>query len=175
MSWIHSAKRDISITSDMIVGFPGETDADFEQTITLLGAVRYDAVFAFKFSPRPNTPAVTMADSISDEVKTERLRILNDRQREIQREHYARHLGREVEVMVESYNAARGQVVGRSSQNKTVNFTIAPGAVQPPVGSYLPVQITRTMPNCLIGEAVEGIEPFLATATVQPQPFVVLN
>ncbi len=70
MSWIHSAKRDISITSDMIVGFPGETDADFEQTITLLDAVRYDAVFAFKFSPRPNTPAVGMADTLSDEIKT---------------------------------------------------------------------------------------------------------
>lgn len=175
MSWIHAAKRDISITSDMIVGFPGETDADFEQTITLLGAVRYDAVFAFKFSPRPNTPAVTMADSISDEIKTERLRILNDRQREIQREHYARHLGREVEVMVESYNATRAQFVGRSSQNKTVNFTTSPGASQPPIGSYLPVQITRTMPNCLVGEAVDGVEPFLATVAVQPQPFVVLN
>ena len=65
MSWIKAAKRDISITSDMIVGFPGETDADFEETITLVGEVKYDAVFAFKFSPRPNTPAVTMADSIS--------------------------------------------------------------------------------------------------------------
>jgi tRNA-2-methylthio-N6-dimethylallyladenosine synthase len=114
-----------------------------------------------------------MADSIPDEVKSERLRILNDRQREIQREHYARHLGQEVEVMVESYNPARGQVVGRSSQNKTVNFTIAPGAPQPPLGSYLPIQITRTMPNCLVGEAVQGAIPYLAT--VEPQPFVVLN
>jgi tRNA-2-methylthio-N6-dimethylallyladenosine synthase len=175
MSWIHGAKRDISITSDMIVGFPGETDADFEETITLLGAVRYDAVFAFKFSPRPNTPAVTMADSISDELKTERLRILNDRQREIQREHYARHLGHDVEVMVESYNPARGQIVGRSTQNKTVNFSIAAESPLPPVGSYLPIRITRTMPNCLIGEAVEGIAPFLAHTAVQPQPFVVLN
>jgi tRNA-2-methylthio-N6-dimethylallyladenosine synthase len=173
MSWIHGAKRDISITSDMIVGFPGETDADFEETITLLGAVRYDAVFAFKFSPRPNTPAVTMIDSISEDVKIERLRILNDRQREIQREHYARHLGHEVEVMVESYNAARGQVVGRSSQNKTVNFTVASGGMQPPVGSYLPVNITRTMPNCLVGEAVAGAIPF--QAVIEPQPFVVLN
>ena len=72
-----------------------------KQTMTLVGEVKYDAVFAFKFSPRPNTPAVTMADSIPDEVKTERLRILMDRQREIQREHYARHLGQMQEVMVE--------------------------------------------------------------------------
>lgn len=173
MSWIHSAKRDISITSDMIVGFPGETDTDFEETITLLDAVRYDAVFAFKFSPRPNTPAVKMSDSISDEIKNERLRILNDRQREIQREHYARHLGHTIEVMVESYNSARGQIVGRSSQNKTVNFTVAPENSNPPIGSYLPVQITRTQPNCLVGEAVAGVEPLQATR--QPQPFVVLN
>jgi tRNA-2-methylthio-N6-dimethylallyladenosine synthase len=173
MSWIHGAKRDISITSDMIVGFPGETDADFEETITLLGAVRYDAVFAFKFSPRPNTPAVTMPDIITDEVKTERLRILNDRQREIQREHYARHLNQTVEVMIESYNPARSQIVGRSSQNKTVNFTLTPGAPQPPIGSYLPIHITRTMPNCLIGEAVPGVIPFEATR--QPQPFIVLD
>lgn len=173
MSWIHSAKRDISITSDMIVGFPGETDANFEETITLLGAVRYDAVFAFKFSPRPNTPAVGMPDTISDEVKTERLRILNDRQREIQREHYARHLGQTVEVMVESHNSARGQIVGRSTQNKTVNFTLAADIPQPAVGSYLPVQIIRTMPNCLIGETIAGSPSFQATR--EPQPFVVLN
>src|SRR5271154_4341554 len=155
MSWIKAAKRDISITSDMIVGFPGETDADFEQTITLVDEVKYDAVFAFKFSPRPNTPAFTMADSIPDEVKSERLRILMDRQREIQREHYGRHLGQVQECMVESYNPARGQVVGRSSQNKTVNFTTAQIAqAQPPVGSYVPVRITQTLPNCLVGEAM---------------------
>ena len=107
----------------MIVGFPGETDEDFEQTITLLGEVGYDAVFAFKYSPRPNTPAVHMADSIPDEVKSERLRILMDRQREIQREHYGRHLGEVQEVMVEGYNEHRNQVIGRTTQNKTVNFT----------------------------------------------------
>jgi tRNA-2-methylthio-N6-dimethylallyladenosine synthase len=103
----------------------------------------------------------------------ERLRILNDRQREIQREHYARHLNQTVEVMIESYNPARGQIVGRSTQNKTVNFTLALGAPQPPIGSYLPIHITRTMPNCLIGEAVPGVIPFEATR--QPQPFIVLN
>jgi tRNA-2-methylthio-N6-dimethylallyladenosine synthase len=96
-----------------------------------------------------------MADSIPDAVKSERLRILMDRQREIQREHYGRHLGQVQECMVESYNPARGQVVGRSSQNKTVNFTTAQIAqAQPPVGSYVPVRITQTLPNCLVGEAM---------------------
>ncbi|MGH9597069.1 MAG: TRAM domain-containing protein, partial [Edaphobacter sp.] len=158
-----------------IVGFPGETDEDFEQTITLVGEVKYDAVFAFKFSPRPNTPAVTMADSIPDEVKTERLRILMDRQREIQREHYGRHLGQMQECMVESYNASRGQVVGRSSQNKTVNFTAAQIA-QPPVGSFVPVRITQTLPNCLVGEAMADSAEAAAFVPVARVPqFVVLN
>src|SRR3984957_1209034 len=81
ISWIKAAKRPISMTTDIIVGFPGETPQDFEETITLLAAVQYDAVFAFKYSPRPNTPAITMADSIPDEMKSERLQILLDRQR----------------------------------------------------------------------------------------------
>jgi tRNA-2-methylthio-N6-dimethylallyladenosine synthase len=173
MSWIHSAKRDISITSDMIVGFPGETDQDFEATITLLDAVKYEGIFAYKYSPRPNTPAISMPDVIPDRVKVERLQILNDRQREIQREHYGRHLGQTVEVMVEGYNEVRGQVTGRSSQNKTVNFTIGDGQAQPPVGSYLSVSITKTLPNCLVGEAVAESESFVPV--VRPQPFVVLN
>ncbi len=176
MSWIKAARRDISITSDMIVGFPGETDAEFEETITLVGEVKYDAVFAFKFSPRPNTPAVTMADSIPDAVKTERLRILNDRQREIQREHYGRHLGEVQEVMVEGYNSARGQVIGRSSQNKTVNFTTARMAgAQPPLGSYVPVRITQTLPNCLVGEEIAATESPAMFASPRRPDFVVLN
>jgi tRNA-2-methylthio-N6-dimethylallyladenosine synthase len=176
MSWIHAAQRDISITSDMIVGFPGETDADFEDTITLIDQVKYDAIFAFKFSPRPNTPAINMPDSIPDSVKDERLRILNNRQREIQREHYARHLDQVVEVMVESYNPNRNQVVGRSSQNKTVNFTTAELTSKPPIGSYLSVRITQTLPNCLVGEALP-LSPDTATfLPVNRVPhFVVLN
>ncbi len=114
-----------------------------------------------------------MADSIPDEVKMERLRILNDRQREIQREHYARHLGQVQEVMVESHNAARQQVVGRSTQNKTVNFTTEGLADLPPVGSYVDVRITKTLPNCLVGEALTD-SPIFQAQIRQPQ-FVVLN
>ena len=177
MKWIKAAHRDISITSDMIVGFPGETDADFEQTITLIGEVKYDAVFAFKFSPRPNTPAVHMADSIPDAVKSERLRILMDRTRAIPREHYGRHLGEVQEVMVESYNEHRGQIVGRSTQNKTVNFTSAQLAeAHPPLGSYVQVRITQTLPNCLVGEALPASPDAPAFAPIHRVPdFVVLN
>ncbi|MGH9588648.1 MAG: tRNA (N6-isopentenyl adenosine(37)-C2)-methylthiotransferase MiaB, partial [Acidobacteriaceae bacterium] len=104
IGWIKSAKRAISMTTDIIVGFPGETGSDFEETIGLLDEVQYDGVFAFKYSPRPNTPAVGMADSIAEGEKSTRLQVLLERQREIQRANYAKHIGEEIEVMVEGYN-----------------------------------------------------------------------
>jgi len=155
ISWIKAAKRDISITSDIIVGFPGETEQDLEETATLLELVGYDAIFAFKYSPRPNTPAITMDNSISDDSKSARLQILLDRQREIQRVSYQRHLGETMELMVESHNKSRNQVVGRSSQNKTVNFTTNQ-LILPALGSYQQVRITATFPNSLLGVAVEA-------------------
>jgi len=153
IAWIKAAKRPISMTSDIIVGFPGETEADFEQTATLLDEVGYDAVFAFKYSPRPNTPAVGMPDSIPDEVKTERLQRLLERQRNLQRIGYERHLGENMEVMVEGHNRQRQQVTGRSSQNKTVNFTTGQ-PILPAPGAYVQVKITQTFPNSLVGEAL---------------------
>ena len=155
ISWMKSARREISITTDIIVGFPGETEKDLEDTATLLDAVQYDGIFAFKYSPRPNTPSLDMPDSISEEEKSRRLQILLDRQREIQRTNYARHLGQVVEVMVEGHNTARGQVVGRSSQNKTVNFRVAQ-PILPAVASYRMVRVTETFPNSLAGEAVSN-------------------
>jgi tRNA-2-methylthio-N6-dimethylallyladenosine synthase len=155
ISWIKAARREISMTSDIIVGFPGETEAELEETATLLDEVGYDAVYCFKYSARPNTPAIAMADSIAEEEKSRRLQMLMERQREIQRKSYARHLGQVMEVMVEGHNAARGQVVGRSSQNKTVNFTVGQ-PILPALGSYLQVRITETFPNSLVGKAVAG-------------------
>jgi tRNA-2-methylthio-N6-dimethylallyladenosine synthase len=151
IGWIKSAKRRISMTTDIIVGFPGETDAEFEETITLLGEVGYDGVFSFKYSPRPNTPAIRMDDSIPDDEKSKRLSILQERQREIQRASYASHVGEMMEVMVEGRNEARGQMIGRSSQNKTVNFTTT-SPILPATGSYARVLVTKSFPNSLVGE-----------------------
>jgi tRNA-2-methylthio-N6-dimethylallyladenosine synthase len=153
IAWIKGARREISMTTDIIVGFPGESGEDFEQTIGLLAEVEYDAVFAFKYSPRPNTPAITMADSIPEEEKSQRLQVLLDRQREIQRANYAKHIGQELEVMVEGYNQARRQLNGRTSQNKTLNFTTAQ-PILPATGSYVQVRVTQSFPNSLAGEAV---------------------
>jgi tRNA-2-methylthio-N6-dimethylallyladenosine synthase len=154
LSWIHSAKRDISITTDMIVGFPGETDAEFEESITLCHAAQYDGIFSFKYSPRPNTPAVSMPDSIPEEVKSQRLSILMERQRQIQAHNYQRHVGQTIQVMVEGFNEGRQQVIGRSSQNKTVNFTTNL-PIRPATGSYMNVLITKATPNSLVGAAVQ--------------------
>jgi tRNA-2-methylthio-N6-dimethylallyladenosine synthase len=153
IAWIKAAKRDISMTTDIIVGFPGETEEDFEQTLSMLEEVGYDAVFAFQYSQRPNTPAVGMPDTVPDDVKAARLQRLMGAQRERQRISYERHLGQVMDVMVEGYNTQRGQITGRSSQNKTVNFTSAQ-PILPALGSYLNVRITKSFPNSLVGEAV---------------------
>jgi tRNA-2-methylthio-N6-dimethylallyladenosine synthase len=153
VAWIKAARRPIALSTDIIVGFPGETPGDFIQTMDLLAQVEYDCVFGFKYSPRPNTPALTRIDSIPDVEKATRLQVLLDRQREIQRINYARHLGEVMEVMVEGQHPARGQIVGRSSQNKPVNFTCS-GPIAPAPGSYLQVKITGAHPNSLAGEAV---------------------
>jgi tRNA-2-methylthio-N6-dimethylallyladenosine synthase len=153
ISWIKSARREIALTTDVIVGFPGETPAEFEETITLLHEGQFDSVFSFKFSPRPNTPALGMTDSVPDAEKSMRLQLLQERQREIQRASYEKKIGRIFEVMVEGKNEARGQLIGRNSQNVTLNFTTTESTV-PALGSYVNVLVTRSFPNSLAGEMV---------------------
>jgi tRNA-2-methylthio-N6-dimethylallyladenosine synthase len=153
VTWMKGARREISITSDMIVGFPGETEADFEATLALLDEVGYDSVFGFKYSPRPNTPSLKLDDAIPDEEKVRRLSVLNEKQREIQKKGNQRHLGKTLEVMVEGRNSARGQWMGRTSQNKVFNFT-APEGAAPGIGSYTSVRATVCLPNSLVGEMV---------------------
>jgi tRNA-2-methylthio-N6-dimethylallyladenosine synthase len=153
IAWIKSSRRPIALSTDIIVGFPGETADDFICTMDLLAEVQYDLVYGFKYSARPQTPALTMIDSIPEEEKATRLQVLLERQREIQRINYAKHLGETIEVMVEGLNPARGQVAGRSTQNTPVNFT-STLPIAPAPGSYQQVRITATHPNSLVGEAV---------------------
>ncbi len=153
IAWMKAAKREISITTDVIVGFPGENEQDFAETLSLLDEVGYDAVFAFKYSPRPNTPSLSMEDAIPDQEKARRLEVLMARQREIQTARYKKYVGSKYEVMVEGKNEARMQWIGRTSHNKTLNFT-APQNALPKVGSYAPVMVTSSFPNSLLGEMV---------------------
>ncbi len=153
IAWMKAAKREISITSDVIVGFPGETEEDFEQTLNLVDEVGYDSIFTFKYSPRPNTPSLALEDVIPDQEKSRRLEVLMAKQKEIQIARYKKYIGTISEVMVEGRNEARAQWIGRTSQNKTLNFT-APEASAPKVGTYVPVRATASFPNSLLGELV---------------------
>jgi len=153
ISWIKAARREISITSDIIVGFPGETEVEFEETLSLLDEVGYDSIFGFKYSPRPNTPALKLEDAIPDEEKARRLAVLNEKQRLIQKQRNERYLGKILEVMVEGRNEARAQWIGRTSQNKVFNFA-APDGARPSIGGYVTVVTTGSFPNSLLGEMV---------------------
>src|SRR5437870_2164311 len=153
ISWMKAAKREISITTDIIVGFPGETEAEFQETLSLLDEVQYDGIFGFKYSPRPNTPALKLEDAIPDAEKARRLAALQEKQRDIQMRKNASNLGRVFEVMVEGKNEARGQWIGRTSQNKVMNFKALDAAI-PAVGGYVSVVTTATFPNSLAGEMV---------------------
>ena len=163
IAWIKGAKRDIVITTDMIVGFPGETESDFTETLSLLEEVGYDGVFSFKYSPRPNTPALNLEDAISDQEKARRLEVLMAKQREVQIPRNREYVGSTLEVMVEGHNAARGQWIGRTSQNKTLNFTVPEGK-SPQSGSYVPVVVTASFPNSLVGEMMSQQEASAKTA-----------
>src|SRR5438876_547843 len=153
IGWMKAAKREISITTDVIVGFPGETEAEFQETLSLLDEVQYDGIFGFKYSPRPNTPALKLEDAIPDQEKARRLAVLQEEQRNIQMRRNSSNLGKVFEVMVEGKNEARGQWIGRTSQNKVMNFKVPEGAI-PAVGSYVSVVTTATFPNSLAGEMV---------------------
>ncbi len=153
IAWMKSARRDISITTDIIVGFPGETEQDFEETIDLLKEVEYDGMFSFKYSPRPNTPALQYPDSIPESEKAMRLSVLQERQKQIQTGRNHRHLGQVLEVMVEGHNQARRQWIGRTSQHKVLNFT-APADRELANGEYAQVRVTQTFPNSLLGEMI---------------------
>jgi tRNA-2-methylthio-N6-dimethylallyladenosine synthase len=156
IGWIKAAKRDISLTSDIIVGFPGETERELDETLSLLELVGYDSAFTFKYSARPNTPALRLEDAIPDEEKARRLAVVNEKQRAISARRNQRHLGEIIEVMVEGKNEARGQWIGRTSQIKVMNFT-APAGTELRSGSYVSVMVTTCFPNSLVGKMVRSL------------------
>jgi tRNA-2-methylthio-N6-dimethylallyladenosine synthase len=153
IDWLKSARRKYSLTTDIIVGFPGETDRDFDETLQLLDEVQYDSLFSFKYSPRPNTAALVMENRIPEEEKQRRLVIVQEKQRAIQMQRNAELIGGIQEVMVEGRNQALGQWIGRTSSNRTLNFT-HPAESPARAGQYLKVRVTRAGPNSLVGESV---------------------
>ena len=156
IEWMHSAKRQIAITTDLIVGFPGETEAEFDQTMTLLDAAGYESMFIFKYSRRPNTPALRYEDHITEEEKTRRFLILQEKQRALQIRQNAELLGRVEDVLVEGWNSATSQWIGKTSQNRTLNFIHPAGREANLLGQYAEARVTRTGPSSMGGEAAYG-------------------
>ena len=151
IAMIRAARRTISITTDIIVGFPGETVADFDETLSLLDDVRYDGLFSFKYSPRPNTPSLSMNDPISEEEKSRRLAILQEKQRQIQTVRSAALAGQTFEVLVSGKSRRENQWSGHTSSHRVLNFT---SMEQELLGHYVHVCVASAGPNSLVGEQV---------------------
>jgi tRNA-2-methylthio-N6-dimethylallyladenosine synthase len=146
---IRSAHRPISVTTDVIVGYPTETEADFQATLSLLEEAQYDGAFSFKFSPRPNTPAEHLADAVPEAEKSRRLAVLQEKQRLIQTVRNETLLGQSFEVLVDGRSHRPGQWAGRTSSNRVINF---PSPAPNLLGQYLVVRVMRAGPNSLVGE-----------------------
>jgi tRNA-2-methylthio-N6-dimethylallyladenosine synthase len=144
----------IGISSDLIVGFPGETDAEFEDTMTLIQRVGFDSIFSFKYSPRPFTLAYRqLKDDVPDNIKGARLSRLQDAQKRIQNRQNMNLVGETVTVLVESMSKRDpGVLSGRTPQNRVVNFPGEPELM----GETLQIRITKFGPNSLFGEALTG-------------------
>ena len=153
---IRTAIPNVQLSTDMIVGFPGETEADFEETLSLTAAVRYHGIYSFKYSERPNTLAAKrMPDDVTDAEKKRRIVALQDLQRSIQSDLFQRSIGSTHSVLVDATSRRREwELTGRTSGNTVVNF---PG---PPewLGKVVDVTIKRAGPNSVWGEAAGALQ-----------------
>ncbi len=155
---IRGARPDIALSGDFIVGFPGETDADFDATLELVRQVRYASAFSFKYSRRPGTPAAVMADQVEETVKAERLARLQALLEEQRQSFNAAVVGRTLPVLFERKGRYAGQVVGRTPYLQGI-FTEGPDTL---IGQIAAVEITATGPNSLSGRlaaADAALEP----------------
>ncbi len=162
IDFIRSSHRDISITTDIIVGFPGESREDFDDTASLVEYAGYDAAYIFKYSPRPGTPAHEMNDNVSSGEKTERFLELETIQRRSQNERLQRYVGKTLNVLVERHAVrSETQVSGHSTCHKVVNFK----GTYDLIGTIVKVRVTEVKSNSLLGELCEKAEPALHYAS----------
>ncbi len=144
--------KGIALSTDVIVGFPTETEEDFEHTLDVLEKVKFEQVFSFKFSPRPGTPAAEMEGEIPDEVKTERMRRLLDLQKRIMSQLAKRYEGTIQEVLVEEEK--NGELIGRTTTNKWASFK----GDKSLLGKIVRIKVTKSSPFSLEGELVEVVK-----------------
>jgi len=143
---VRAARPDIALSGDFIVGFPGETDAEFEETLRLVDEVRYAQAFSFRYSPRPGTPAAEMADQVAPEAADERLQRLQARLNVHQAAFNRASVGRRTEVLIERQGRKPGQMLGKSPWLQSVHFESAAR-----IGDIVPVEIVDAGPNSLSG------------------------
>lgn len=149
---IREAIPEIHFSTDIIVGFPGETEEDFQQTLTLVEQVRYGSMFAFKYSPRPGTPSLRLGPAVDDEIASERLTRLFDLHERMKRETLLSYRGRVLPVLYEGPSRHDPAILaGRTDDNWVVNFAGDPST---PLGSILAVRIDEAQHHTLRGEAV---------------------
>ena len=148
---LREVRPDISLSSDFIVGFPGETDADFEATMDLIAEVGFDHSFSFVYSPRPGTPAAALPDDVPLEVKKQRLALLQQRINQQAQAISRRMVGSTQRVLVSGLSRKDpGRVSGRTENNRVINFNGDSGLI----GDFVDVVITEALPNSLRGELV---------------------
>jgi tRNA-2-methylthio-N6-dimethylallyladenosine synthase len=148
---IKNARRQIAITSDIIIGFPGETESDFRDTMAVVEQVGYHGLYIFKYSERPGTPAAKLEDDLSRSEKTARFLELEQLQQQRQQAVYRNYMGREIKVLVESVSSkSETDFTGHSTCHKVVNFPKGTAAL----GDVITVRVTETKPNSLYGEVV---------------------
>jgi tRNA-2-methylthio-N6-dimethylallyladenosine synthase len=157
---IRAARPDLALSGDFIVGFPGETDADFRDTMDLVERVGYASAFTFKYSPRPGTPGASMGDQVPEDVKTARLHELQALIAAQQAGFNASMVGRRCEVLFEKPGRNAGQIAGRSPWLQPV-LVDGPESL---IGRILAVEITGTGANSLFAEVVTGHNDPVATS-----------
>ncbi|MDX1454544.1 MAG: tRNA (N6-isopentenyl adenosine(37)-C2)-methylthiotransferase MiaB [Gammaproteobacteria bacterium] len=148
---LREARPGISLSSDFIVGFPGETDKDFEQTMKLIEDVKFDQAFSFIYSARPGTPAASFEDDVAHETKQQRLKILQSRIIQFNQEYTEQMVGTTQRVLVERPSTKNAEeLAGRTDNNRWVNFA-GPASL---IGQFVDLEITARMPNSLRGRLV---------------------
>ncbi len=152
IAMIKKAIPNVVLSTDIIVGFPGETEEEFQDTLSMVKEGQFETIFAFKYSPRPFTKAARFEDQVPEDVKSDRLNRLFEAHDEWALEWVKKYEGLTLDVLVETYDANRGVVTGRSSQNKLVHLVGDAGLI----GKTVPVKVTKAFPAMLRGEIVSS-------------------
>jgi tRNA-2-methylthio-N6-dimethylallyladenosine synthase len=152
VSQLRQARKGVAFSTDIIVGFPGETEEDFQQTLDLVGEVRFASLFAFKYSPRPGTAAPRLDGAVAPDAASERLQRLFGLQETIQRELNAGMVGEEIDIVVTGWGKQPGSQMGRTPCHRIVHFPSDPDPVS--LGSVTRVQVTAALSNSLLAQRV---------------------